>query len=725
MPNSIQSTLKIAIYGVPRLLDYLPPSDRAIEQCVPGMRAIVEVGKRTQTGIIIETGTPDLQLDKIKPCISVPDSAPAIDSSLMQLLRFSSNYYLCDIGSAMHTMLPKGIRDAPYEDFAPIWQLNAKAIQGSALTTSQQRAIALFEQHQGRLTRGQLLAIHTHTRQRLLDNSIITPVFEMPSGAKFAPSCEPILLNREQKQAADTIANGIGFACTLLYGVTGSGKTQVYLELVRHVLAKGKQALILVPEIGLTPQTLARFSRHFGKHIAVLHSALSERQRCDTWLAIKNKEMPLIIGTRSSIFAPCPDLGVIIVDEEHDNSFKQQTGFRYNARDLAILRGQIAQCPIVLGSATPLLSTLHKVERKQFNLIRLTKRATNMPMPQVQLVDMCGAGAKEWLAPQSIEALHQTLAAKQQALVFLNRRGFAPVLACHNCGWQAMCSQCDSRMTLHQHPSALICHHCGYHKAVMTQCPECGSTHLHTLGSGTQHIASYLQRAFPSTTVLRIDRDSVSTKGKMATALDQIAANKPVILVGTQMLAKGHDFSHLGLVIVLEADNGLFSSDYRAPEVTLQLLIQVAGRAGRSESQGQVLIQTTQPKANYFRYLIDSDYDGVAELLLKERLAYHLPPYHFGVLLRAKNTNQSHLHTFIQHAERSLHTLGIGITHLRILGPAPPALGKVGGVWQEQILLFHPNRRTLHQLCKRWHTQLAAIRPACQWYFDVDPYQVL
>jgi len=738
MPKQPDQTLQVAIYGVPRLLDYLPPPDTPLVDCTPGKRALVEVGGRKRMGLIISQGPGDCPPEKIKPCLALPDAAPLLDAAMLELLIWSSDYYLCDPGTAMHAVLPKSVRNAAAEDFADQWELNIQALEKAGkLTRTQQQAVKYFVANQGRLGRRQLKAVHPGTRRSLRRAGIIHP---LPVGDNHATrnprdlqnlaaaslrEGEPIMLNEQQSEAAERILATPGFACTLLYGVTGSGKTQVYLELVRRVLAQGKQALVLVPEIGLTPQTLARFERHFAGLIAVVHSSLSEGDRAETWRNAASGEAMLVIGTRSAVFSPCLRLGLIVVDEEHDGSFKQQSGFRYNARDLAILRAQTTACPVVLGSATPQLTTLYRAERGQFEQIRFHQRATSVPMPDIALLDMRGLPARQFLAPAALKAIANELERGKQALVFLNRRGFAPLLQCRDCGWQAMCRHCDSRMTLHQFPSGLICHHCDDHQPIPPRCPQCGAPSLQTLGSGTQHIAGYLQREFPSTQVLRIDRDSVGGKGRLEAALGNMSKRQVVILVGTQMLAKGHDFAHLGLVVVVEADNGLFSSDFRAPEVTLQLLLQVAGRAGRSGEQGRVLIQTTQPQASYFRYLANTDYDGLAELLLQERRKYHFPPYNSLILLRARHRNQQQLQAFMKQAKRALNTLAIGVTHLRVFGPAPPALGKIAGVWQEQILLFHPNRKALRQLCKRWYEQLGAIKPACQWNFDVDPYEVV
>ena len=727
MPKTTADILKIAVYGVPGLLDYLPPKGMQLADCAPGKRALIEVGTRLRIGLIMKQAPSDWPLEKVKSCKEIPDAVPLIDDKMLKLLSWCSSYYLCDAGTVMHTLLPKKIREATAEDLATHWELDSKRLRHSCdkLTPTQQKAIAMFEEHQGVLTRHQLATINPGTRKKLQRSNLIYPTeYPIPAYKELQPG-NAILLNQEQRTAAASIVATPGFNCTLLYGVTGSGKTQVYLELVRRVLLDGKQAIVLVPEIGLTPQTLARFAKHFAGAIAVVHSALSERERANTWHSAKNGQAQLIIGTRSAIFSPCNNLGLIIVDEEHDGSFKQQSSFSYNARDLAIVRAQMHNCPVVLGSATPQLSTLHRVARKQFRQVRFNQRATNIPMPTIEIIDMRGIPARSYLAPVSLAAISKQLARDKQVLVFLNRRGFAPLIHCHNCGWQAVCCNCDSRMTLHQHPSGLLCHHCGDRQPIPHNCPKCGNKRLQSMGSGTQHIAGYLQREFPTTPVLRIDRDSVGSTGKFAQTMLHLNQRQARLLVGTQMLAKGHDFAHLGLVVVLEADNGLFSSDFRAPEVTLQLLIQVAGRAGRTSEQGQVLIQTTQPRANYFRHLEATNYDDLAELLLQERHQYQLPPYNSLVLMRARNRNQQRLRDFMQQAERRLNNLAIGTTHLRIYGPAPPAQGKLAGVWQEQILLFHPKRAILHQLCQAWYRELGTIRPASQWFFDVDPYAVV
>src|SRR5690606_20138006 len=447
---------------------------------------------------------------------------------------------------------------------------------------------------------------------------------------------QPLILGSEQQAALERIAHS-GFQVSLLDGATGSGKTEVYLQAIARVLAEGKQALVLVPEIGLTPQTLARFQRRFALPIVALHSGLNDRERLDAWVKARNGDARIIIGTRSAIFTPLQNPGIIIIDEEHDNSFKQQDGFRYSARDLAVMRASRLDIPLLLGTATPSLETLHNGLQGRYQYLRLTQRAGTAQAPTIQLLDIRAQTLHEGFAPETLAAIATDISAGNQVLVFINRRGYAPTLECHDCGWLANCNHCSARMTVHQNPRHLHCHHCGHQRPLLRRCPSCHSDKLQPLGQGTERSEAALQQAFPGTRVLRIDRDSTRTRNAMHNLLQEVHTGVPCILVGTQMLAKGHHFTDVTLVVIIDADSGLFSTDFRGPERMVQLLLQVAGRAGRAEKHGRVILQSHHTEHPLVQTLMFKGYRAFAECILHERYITQLPPYRHLALLRAES----------------------------------------------------------------------------------------
>lgn len=458
-------------------------------------------------------------------------------------------------------------------------------------------------------------------------------------------------LNPEQRAAFEAVrASHGGFHCFLLAGVTGSGKTEVYLQLIRETLAAGRQALVLIPEINLGPQTLARFERRFNARIALLHSALTDRERLDAWLAARDGEADIVIGTRSALFTPLKRPGLIIVDEEHDASYKQQDGLRYHARDLALVRARLENVPILLGSATPALESLHNAQAGRYGLLRLTQRAGGAHPPKFIRLDVKSMPLDAGLSRPLQQAIGDTLAAGQQVLVFLNRRGFAPTLLCHDCGWISQCPRCDARMTVHQGSGELRCHHCDHRQRPPMNCPQCGKLDLRPLGAGTERAEERLRILFPNHPVLRIDRDSTSRKHAMRDLFATINSGEPCILVGTQMLAKGHHFPRVTLVAILDADGGLFSADFRASERMAQQIVQVAGRAGRAEEPGRVLIQTHLADHPLLVQLTEDGYFAFAEQALSERRAAGLPPFAHLALLRAEAHKPGQAEAFLDSA---------------------------------------------------------------------------
>ncbi|EKA38194.1 primosomal protein N', partial [Pseudomonas aeruginosa] len=533
-------------------------------------------------------------------------------------------------------------------------------------------------------------------------------------------------LNPEQRAAFEAVrASHGGFHCFLLAGVTGSGKTEVYLQLIRETLAAGRQALVLIPEINLGPQTLARFERRFNARIALLHSALTDRERLDAWLAARDGEADIVIGTRSALFTPLKRPGLIIVDEEHDASYKQQDGLRYHARDLALVRARLENVPILLGSATPALESLHNAQAGRYGLLRLTQRAGGAHPPKFIRLDVKSMPLDAGLSRPLQQAIGDTLAAGQQVLVFLNRRGFAPTLLCHDCGWISQCPRCDARMTVHQGSGELRCHHCDHRQRPPMNCPQCGKLDLRPVGAGTERAEERLRILFPNHPVLRIDRDSTSRKHAMRDLFATINSGEPCILVGTQMLAKGHHFPRVTLVAILDADGGLFSADFRASERMAQQIVQVAGRAGRAEEPGRVLIQTHLADHPLLVQLTEDGYFAFAEQALSERRAAGLPPFAHLALLRAEAHKPGQAEAFLDSACSAAEQLleQMGGPEVELLGPVPAPMERRAGKHRAQLLLQCMSRAPLHRLLTPWLQSLEQLPGGRQvrWSLDIDP----
>ena len=531
-------------------------------------------------------------------------------------------------------------------------------------------------------------------------------------------------LNPEQRNADQLIEQQLNhFATVLLEGITGSGKTEVYLRAIEKVLTQQQQALVLVPEIGLTPQTIQRFVARFKVPIAIFHSGLNDRERLAAWTASKEGRARIIIGTRSAIFTPTQNLGIIIIDEEHDNSYKQQDGIRYSARDIAIILAQKQTLPVILGSATPSLETYANVNANKYRHVVLQQRAGNAQPPAIELVDIRRQALHQGLSDQAISAINRTLTEGKQAMVFVNRRGFAPLLMCHDCGWQAQCSQCDARLTLHQRPASLRCHHCDFRSAVPSHCPQCQSKNLMDVGQGTQRSAEALSDLFPQHTILRVDRDSTQGKQAMGAQIERINRGQPAILVGTQMLAKGHHFAALSLVVVVDVDQGLYSPDFRSAEKTLQLLTQVAGRAGRSDTLGRVLIQTHLPDHPLLINWQQHSYQGVKATLMAERELYSLPPITHMAILRADSTKPQQAMQVLSQLLRD-HPAN---NHCQILGPLATIMEKRAGRHRAQLIIKSPQRKALHNTIEQFVQQFEAAKlpSSFRWSVDIDPQDVI
>ncbi|TDX27795.1 replication restart DNA helicase PriA [Modicisalibacter xianhensis] len=721
-----------------KLFDYRPCQPGPSAGWQPGMRVRVPFGRREVVGIVVECrDTSDFGLASLKPVSACLDSQP-LPADWLWLCRFTARYYQHALGDALHQALPVLLRQGrPLEARTrERWQLTAtgQATDAASLGRARRQAelLELLRQHPRGVV-GSVISAQGFTRAQLralagkgLAECREEPLTAAPSTPGGALLAEPALtLNREQATALSELHQGLDrYHPCLLQGVTGSGKTEVYLQLIEAIVTQGRQALVLVPEIGLTPQTLARFRRRFRVPVVALHSGLTDAERLDAWEAARAGRAPIIIGTRSAIFTPLARPGAIIVDEEHDGSYKQQDGLRYHARDLAIARAHKHRIPIVLGSATPSLESLVQARAGNYRHLRLTRRASSHAPARLELIDLRGRSRQGGLIPPAIDAIKGALGAGGQVLVFINRRGFAPTLACHNCGWLAECDWCDSRLTLHRQPPQLTCHHCERQRSIPDACPDCGSADLRPLGTGTERSEESLGELFPDVCVHRIDRDSTRRKDAFETTLNEIRRGEPCLLVGTQMLAKGHHLPHVTLVVVVNADAGLYASDFRALEHSAQLLVQVAGRAGRAERPGRVLVQTLHPDDPHLRLLAESGYDALAENLLEERRIAGLPPYRHMALLRLESPREADGLTLAGEAAGALRQwLQARELAVDCLGPVPAPMERRQGRYHVQVMLSAARRSSLHEASAwltAWMEQSPLARRA-RWNLDIDP----
>ncbi|NJN48165.1 MAG: primosomal protein N', partial [Candidatus Competibacteraceae bacterium] len=651
----------------------------------------------------------------------------------LELANWSQRYYHHPPGEVFSTLLPALLRQgrAVRRKEEPLWRVTAAGhtalVEDKLRRAPRQRLLLEYlAVHSAGVQAIQLrreLPDTTKTVRVLQDKGWIEAEFNQPDLVERP--VPPPLPNRFQDEAVTGIVQSLNeFAVFLLDGVTGSGKTEVYLRTVEAVLARGDQALLLVPEIGLTPQLLMRFRERVTAPLAVLHSNLTDWERLDAWTSAQNGVASVVIGTRSAVFAPLRRPGVIIIDEEHDLSFKQQDGFRYHARDLAVVRARQWKVPVLLGSATPSLESLQNVRSGRYRYLRLPERVGDAVEPAIEVLDVRRQRMEEGLSTPLLDRMRVHLAQDGQVLLFLNRRGFAPTLICHECGWLAQCQRCDARMTVHLQRQQLICHHCGAQQSVNIACPSCGSIDLRALGQGTERLERVLKREFPAVGIARIDRDSTRRKGSLQTLLSEIHDGKRRILIGTQMLAKGHHFPAVTLAGIVDADQGLFGSDFRSSERMAQLIVQVAGRAGRAHRPGTVVIQTHHPQHPLLRVLVTEGYSAFAMAALEERREAQLPPFTWQALLRAEAQQPDLPHCFLREAM----DLGGRFVHgVELFGPVPAPMERRAGRYRAQLLVQAIQRRHLHEFLGRWVEQLGTLKTArkVRWSLDVDPQDLL
>jgi primosomal protein N' (replication factor Y) len=728
--------LKVAV-NVPlsREFDYLPGKDRFLPP--PGSRVLVPFGRHQQLGVVMaHSSTSDLPRDKIRRFLSTLDDSPLLSADDLWLIRFTSDYYHHPIGEVVAAALPALLRQG--QALHPVLTCIAAtdAAASADIETLSKRAPRQAELLELlRDAGGNGLDVGSLTEQIPTWRRAAKPLLEKGLVCRFEARMEEPEhiadlarqpgpeLNEYQTRALDVIRKKPGFGAYVLDGVTGSGKTEVYLQLVQDVVDDDKQVLVLVPEIGLTPQLVSRLSSRLGVEPVILHSNLTDSVRLRAWRKARSGAAKLIVGTRSAVFTPLPGLGLIVIDEEHDPSFKQQEGLRYSARDLAIVRAKHHDIRVVLGSATPTLEALQHCRTGHFERVVLPERAGGAKSPAFRLVDLSRAAASEGLSEPLTNAIKHHLATDGQALIFLNRRGFAPTLICASCGHIAECSRCDSRMTVHARDRVLRCHHCGASRPLDEHCSICGSS-VRPLGQGTQRLEDALRRHFPGYRIERIDSDSTHKKGAINAVLELAEQGAADILVGTQMLSKGHHFPKLTLVGIVNADQGLFGTDFRSAERLAQSIIQVAGRAGRESRQGEVIIQTAFPANPFWQCLIDGGYQQVSRDALAEREVTRWPPFTRLALIRSAAHKQHDAHAFLDIARQRVQAQQV--EHLRVLGPVDAPMARKAGRYRAQLLLQSSDRRALHAV-------LNALRPALEaepaarkvrWSIDVDPIEL-
>ncbi|MBT4161640.1 MAG: primosomal protein N', partial [Gammaproteobacteria bacterium] len=656
----------------------------------PGSRVLVPFGHRKLAGVV--TGIeeePNVDNKKIRQVLDVFDDSASLTDPILKLCQWAAGYYDHPIGDVIANALPTLIRKGgnPRD---PLNKLHITSAGANADPTVLRRAPAqrqlLANLIDEPLTRGEikLRRISSRTVKSLIDKDWAEwqqertePDQPFELGSVHIPDIE---ITGEQADAIAAIDDTTPY---LLQGITGSGKTEVYLRLMEPLLKAGSQILVLVPEIGLTPQTVARFRDRFDVPLTLLHSSLSDRERALGWMQAKEGSVGIILGTRSAVFTPLLNPGAIIVDEEHDTSYKQQDGFRYSARDLAVLRGQFEQMPVVLGSATPSLESLHNVETGKYRHLQLRKRPPGTVSESYELVDTRHLERREGFTRALRNRIKDQLAIGDQVLVFLNRRGFAPVMMCSDCNWIAHCRRCDAKLTYHLNLNSLVCHHCGSSNHNIISCQACGSNHVAAIGLGTQRIEQTLKEMFPNYPVLRIDRDSTRRQGAMEDFVEQVGSGEPAILVGTQLLSKGHHFPNVTLVALLDIDAGFYSSDFRALEKLGQLILQVGGRAGRAEKPGTVVIQSDFATHPLLQTLITNGYAEFSELLLKERQDLELPPYTFNALIRAEAADSSLAREFLE----SISDGRKSSPSVDLLGPIPALMEKKAGRFRQILIL--------------------------------------
>ena len=718
-----------------RHYDYVIGENFRQVEFLPGTRVSVPFGRRKDQ-VCMVLGVVDqspLQPDQLKSVSKVIDYEPLFSPRHFELLCWAADYYHYPVGEVLFSTLPGLLRkgksvERGYDEIFRVSAEGRKTDPGNN-APAQIALLRILRTYPGGLTRQELRTKQTRYAKplkALLEKGLVKRLIAGVAGP-IATETEDrgFALNQRQIQAINSItAKTDAHHTHVLQGITGSGKTEVYIEAVRRVVEQNRQALILVPEIGLTTQFIDRLKRRLPVDIRVQHSALNETERLRNWLAARNGEAAVIIGTRSAVWTPLKSPGIYVVDEEHDPSYKQESGFRYSAKDIAIVRGKLDNVPVVLGSATPSLETLKNIRSRKYGEQHLPTRASGAKPPEIRFINLRNEPVSGAVSKTLLDEVAITLEKNNQVLLFLNRRGYAPVILCHSCGWYAECGHCSVKMTYHKDKNRLVCHHCDARRVLPARCPNCDEAELIEVGHGTQRLDQTLTEHFPDARILRIDRDSTRRKGSMERMIKEITTGKADILIGTQMLAKGHHFPRLTLVGIIDADAGLLSTDFRASERLAQLIVQVSGRAGREDRPGVVFIQTHFPEHPLLQTLVAQGYDQFAGLLLAERKKAQLPPYSYLALLGAEAVSREAAEKFLHEARNRLKQCS---ADLRIFGPVNAPIEKRRGRYRNQLLIQSANRNVLRKAMAQWCRLLESIPGAnrTRWSLDIDPQDML
>ena len=721
-----------------KVFDYLPQDDKSSHLLQQGARVKVPFGSRKLIGIIIDiVNKTNVSSKQLKKIIEIIDLKPLLPQVIQELLYWASTYYQYPLGLVLESALTSSLRKGKhFLDDSPIYwrltELNNNNITLPTNASKQKQLIQLLAKYKDGIAENILnqQGFTKYIREKLQAKALIESYIkddinelnkslDVPNNIIKEQSLE---LNSAQQIAFDNIIQHLDtFKTFLLDGVTGSGKTEIYLQIIETVLQQNKQVLLLVPEISLTPQMVQRFKNRFSVPIEVFHSQLSDQQRTKFWWKAKFGQVSIIIGTRSAAFIPLKKAGLFLVDEEHDQSFKQQDRFCYSARDLLIKRAQLESCPIILGSATPSLESLYNSLQKRYVRLQLPERAGIAVCPKIEVLDIRHKKLKQGLSLQLLEQVTTHLNKGGQVLLFLNRRGYAPVLMCNACGWVQNCNHCDARMILHFYPKPkLICHHCQTTFVLPTACPNCKKNDLQSIGFGTEKLEHILRSCFPNKNIARVDKDIINKKNAMQNLLEKINSKEIDILIGTQMLAKGHHFPNLSLVAIIDIDAALFSTDFRTIEKMGQLITQVAGRAGREKLSGNVILQTQYPEHPLLRKLLVEGYHALCSELLKERQANMLPPFSYQILFKAASKNRSIALDFLLWLKNYARNDG---QEIQVLGPVSAPIEKKAGYFRMQLLIQSNKRYIIHNACEKLIAKIDKYPKLSKipWSIDVDP----
>ncbi len=763
-----QQFLEVSV-AVPlrRAFDFLPHPSKEMTTTHIGCRLLVPFGNSKRVGILLAIkNTTDVEPVKLKPIVEILDKKPLLSKEILKLALWSADYYHHPIGEVFNTILPSLLRQENTRLTTKLdyWQLTelGQSVDLSSLLRAKrqyqlmQRFLQLSSDNKACLNETRLskevlqqtekkgwLAVvkklqqlnylsHIQIEKNWLSADIEDNQIENNPASN---NVKQLILNEQQQQVVTKLKKQIGtFYPCLLFGITGSGKTEVYLQFIQTLLEQEKQVLILVPEINLTPQLFERFQRRFQVSMITLHSSMSDKERVINWAKAINNQAKIVIGTRSAIFTPMSNLGAIILDEEHDASFKQQEGFRYHARDVAMIRAFNLKIPILLGTATPSLESLYNVKENKYHCYQLTQRAANANSPKITLLDVRNKQIEHGISYELKQQISDELSKSNQVIIFQNRRGFSPITHCHQCGWVARCASCDANLTTHLKGNYMLCHHCESKVAIPSYCPSCHSQQIEQLGAGTERIENSLLQLFPETEIFRIDKDTTKGKDRFVQIIEQVKNGKQQILVGTQMLSKGHHFPNVTLVVILDVDQGLYSTDFRALEKTAQLIVQVAGRAGRAEKQGKVVLQTHQPEHPFYRSLLSQGYAKYANDALQERQQMGLPPYFYYALIRCDAKTEQQANGFLRQSVKIAHQiiqqahLQQNYANIQLVGPVPAPMQRKQGRFRSQLLVQCPQRKVLQHFLQHWlifleqqSPQYYAKTTTIKWSVDVDP----